>query len=104
MTGRVLNSAGRPVAGAKVHLRTPQRNFPNGPVISSEFIVFEGGPVVVTDAAGRFQTPRELNPVREYAAFASASDLRSSRTLWVMGHFRSFLDMTLHPDAQTAPR
>ncbi len=100
LEGRVLDPAGRPVAGANVHLRSPRRNTPYGPIVGSDLVAFEGGYVLVTDASGRFRTPKELNPDGEYAAFASAAGLRSYRTMWVRGRGRSLPDLVLPAETE----
>jgi RNA polymerase sigma factor (sigma-70 family) len=104
LEGRVLDPAGRPVVRAYVHLRSPRRNGPYGPITGSEQVEFEGGSILVTDADGRFRTPKELNSDVEYAAYASAAGFRSSRTYWTRGGLRVFTDMKLQPETEATPK
>ncbi len=99
LEGRVLDRAGRPVAGADVHLRSPRRNVPDGPIIGSEAIDFEGGSILVTDAEGRFRTPKELDSDVVYAAYASAAGFRSGRTYWTRGGLKVFTGLKLQAEA-----
>jgi hypothetical protein len=104
LEGRVLDSAGRAVAGARVHLRSPRRNAPYGPIVGSELVEFEGGPVLITDAEGRFQTPAELDPDGEYAAFASAEGFQPTRTIWMKGRVKTITGLALRPEVELAPK
>ena len=104
MEGRVLDRTGRPVAGAFVHLRSSRRNVPHGPINGSEQVEFAGGTVLVADAEGRFRTPKELDSDGEYAAYASASGYRSSRTYWTRGGLEVFTGLTLQPEAETTAK
>jgi hypothetical protein len=99
LEGRVIDPTGRPVAGADVHLRSRERAAPNGPVLGYETIEFENGYVLVTDADGRFRTPKELDPDGEYAAYASAPGFDDNRPIWTRGQAGSFPNLTLPPSA-----
>ena len=95
MVGRVLDKTGRPIAGASVHLRArpgPTRIDPTG---QEGLVEFDGGFVLVTDLEGRFHTPKELEPEREYVAYASAEGYQNNRTRLTKGESRSFPDLTL---------
>ncbi len=102
--GCVLDRAGRPVAGAYVHVRSPRRSSPYGPITGSEPVEFEGGSILMTDAEGRFQTPRELDSDVEYAAYASAVGYRSSRTYWTRGGLKVFTAMKLQSETEATPK
>jgi hypothetical protein len=97
LTGQVLDPAGRPIAGAVVHLRRQQRDFPGGAVTGDELVTFESGSVLVADAAGRFRTPPELDPDGDYAAYTSAPGYLTSRTLWTKGASGAFPVIRLRP-------
>lgn len=94
MSGRVLAIDGHPLAGAQVHIRS-QQHHPSGQVKGDELIEFEHGIVLTTGADGRFQTPKELDPDGEYAAYASAPGYRTDRTPWTAAKPGTFPDLTL---------
>jgi hypothetical protein len=102
LEGRVLDPAGRPVAGAFVHVRSARRDVPGGPIKGSELVAFEGGSILVADADGRFRTPPGLDSNAEYAAYASAPGYRSSRTYWTRGGAKVFPGLVLRPEAEAA--
>ena len=95
MEGRILDATGRPLPGANVHLRSRNRATAIGQVVDEGLVVFEGGFVLVTDADGRFRTPKVLELDREYTAYAHAEGHRFNRTGWTTGVTRSFPDMKL---------
>jgi hypothetical protein len=101
MQGQVVDSAGRPIARANVHLRSrePQAAARGGN--ENELVVFEGGFVLVTDANGQFQTPKELDPDRDYIAYAQADGYQFYRTQWTSASIRSFTGLTLPADAES---
>jgi hypothetical protein len=94
MVGRVLDKTGRPIAGANVHLRA-RRPRPMDPKNPEALVEFEGGFVLVTDLEGRFHTPKELEPNREYVAYASAEGYQNNRTTLTLAETRNFPDLTL---------
>ena len=94
LMGRVVDKDGNPLAGAAVHLRA-QRRYPSGQVKGDDLVDFDGIPVLTSDAAGRFRTPRQLDRDGEYAAFAAAEGFRTERTLWVSGGSVRFPDLVL---------
>ncbi len=100
--GRVVDLAGRPIAGANVHLRSRPSIVPNGWAKDGDPVEFESGYVLVTDALGRFRSPEELDPNAHYVAYASAADRRYTRTHWMQGDRRSFGDLVLQPETETA--
>jgi RNA polymerase sigma factor (sigma-70 family) len=97
IAGRVADPAGRPVAGAHVHLRTRRHRGPGVPALGDKLVALEGGTVLIADDFGRFQTRRELDPDSEYAAYATAPGYLTSRTLWIAGHSGSFPVISLRP-------
>ena len=58
--------------------------------------------MLVTDLEGRFHTPKELEPNREYVAYAGAEGYQNNRTRLTKGEARSFPDLTLEA-APAAP-
>jgi RNA polymerase sigma factor (sigma-70 family) len=94
MVGRVLDKTGRPIVGANVHLRA-RRPTPIDPTGPEGLVGFEGGFVLVTDLEGRFHTPKELEPGREYVAYASADGYQNNRTRLTTGESGSFPELTL---------
>jgi RNA polymerase sigma factor (sigma-70 family) len=99
MGGRILDASGRPLPGANVHLRSRNRGPAIGQNLEEGLVVFEGGFVLVTDADGRFQTPKELEPSREYTAYANAKGYGFNRTGWTTTLTQAFPDMKLQPYA-----
>src|SRR5262249_55023489 len=69
LSGRVVDPAGHPIAGASVHLRSRRTTDPNE---RDELVEFVAGAILLTDAQGRFRTPTELSPNFHYMAYASA--------------------------------
>ena len=61
----------------------------------TELVEFERGPILITDAEGRFRTPKELRSDGEYAAFAETGDFQAERTPWTSVGSGSFSDLTL---------
>jgi RNA polymerase sigma factor (sigma-70 family) len=99
--GRVVDPAGRPIAGAVVHLRSRRSTDPNE---RDELVDFDNGSVLLTDAEGHFRTPEELNPGLHYMAYASAANHRYTRTsAWMQGDRRSLGDMILQPQTENTP-
>lgn len=94
MSGRVLDGAGRPIAGAQVHLRSFRRN-DRGGIDTDQLVEFDRGPILTADAAGRLTTPVELDRGLEYAAYAEAPGRQAGRTPWVAAAARTFPDLTL---------
>jgi len=97
MTGRVVDGQGKPLAGARVHLRSATR-YPTGQLNRDDLVEFDGPNVLTTDAEGRYRTLRQLDREGEYAAYASAEGLGSDRTPWVAGGSTTFPDVTLRPE------
>jgi RNA polymerase sigma factor (sigma-70 family) len=81
LAGRVRDAGGRPVAGARIEvLGRPWLPKPN--VGTARTIAFEGGAIVRTDANGRFQTPRELEPDGEYRVVVNAEGFQTEQSSW----------------------
>ena len=100
--GRVVDPAGRPIAGANVHLRSRRSIDPNE---RDELVEFAAGAILLTDAQGRFRTPEELSPDFHYMAYASAPNHRYTRTTaWMQGDRRSLGDLILQPQTDFAPK
>jgi protocatechuate 3,4-dioxygenase beta subunit len=94
LSGRVVDEQGRPLAGARVHLRELRR-YESGQVEGDDLVVFERGPILVTDAEGRFTTPAELDRAGEYAAYAESPGLRPARTPWTAAAEGVFPELAL---------
>ena len=79
-TGRVVDAAGRPVAGALVQFRVVDpANVAQGPQPGRR-IAADGFEAVVTDGQGRYEGAARLDPRRSYLASAEAVDCESGRT------------------------
>ncbi|HEX5442264.1 MAG TPA: carboxypeptidase-like regulatory domain-containing protein [Pirellulales bacterium] len=76
LSGRVVNTAGRPIAGAAV--RILQRSSPFSP--DDGYVTFDGHVRLYTDAAGRFTTPGQLRPGRRYQIDIDALGMMPERT------------------------
>jgi hypothetical protein len=86
LAGRLLDSAGKPVAGAQIQVwsRCWARENNYGLEIHSPHLqTFDGGSEVRTDAEGRYRTKPELFPGNEYSVQAIASNIRSKQTDWM---------------------
>ncbi len=94
MKGRVVDSLGKPVAGARVHLRHQNRH-DTGQVKGDFPVDFAGAYVLRTDAEGRFETPRGLDVEGEYAAIAEADDFVPGQTPWTRVDNRAFPDLMI---------
>ena len=97
LAGQVLDPAGRPIAGATVHLRSRRRGVQRVDPSDEQLVVFDGVSVLVSDAEGRFRTPSELDPDDEYVAYTSAPGYLTSQTLWTKGESGSFPVIRLRP-------
>ncbi len=95
--GRVVDSTGRPVAGALIQFRVADaRGATQGPR-SGHRIATEGLDAVVTDDQGHFEAPAGLDARHRYIASAEASGCESGRTRAISGH--SSIGRVLHfPD------
>ena len=79
-TGRVIDAAGRPVAGALVQFRVVDSdNAAQGPRPGRR-IAADGLEAVVTDDQGFYEGAARLDPRRSYLASAEAADCESGRT------------------------
>jgi RNA polymerase sigma factor (sigma-70 family) len=96
LKGRILDPAGRPIAGASVHLR--RRSRPQaGDLWDDEPVTFDGGDILMSDTDGRFRTPPELDRDAEYSGFASAPGYLTSQTPWTIGEADGFEVIRLRP-------
>ncbi|MEJ7637075.1 MAG: carboxypeptidase-like regulatory domain-containing protein [Singulisphaera sp.] len=97
MKGRVVDTSGKPVAGARVHLRRQDRH-ETGQVKENVPVDFAGAHVLRTDAEGRFETPRGLDAEGEYSAIAEADDFVPGQTPWTRAADRTFPDLMIGPE------
>ncbi len=99
LSGRMLDTNGKPIVGARVRLRQVKRYSPHQPQIEREWAVdLFGSPPLITDAEGRFQTPKLLFNDQEYAAYVSVKGYETAKTTWMPGTGESFPDLTLEPE------
>jgi hypothetical protein len=84
LRGRVLDSAGKPIAGVAVSIRSrpARRDSPSDPGT----VRFEGETAIVTDEGGRYETPRQLRRGFEYRAEVKPDDpgLMSDSSPWLV--------------------
>lgn len=82
LKGRIVDSAGQPLAGAEVRIweKLPA---PDSPGVANQQVKFDGGEVLHTDADGRFTSPDVL--VGEAFAFivAEAHGFLAGRSGWI---------------------
>jgi hypothetical protein len=98
LSGRVLDSAGKPVERALVRLRSQTRGS-QGQVWRTDPVVFGDRDVLRTDKDGRFQTKSGLPSGLEYEATVTASKAAPGRTGWLktaQGPTAAFGDVMLH--------
>ncbi len=98
LKGRVLDAGGNPMAGARVHLRGRER-YESGQIKNESPVEFAGVFILRADNLGRFETPRGLDPDREYSAIAEADGSGPGQTEWILAGSRSsFDDLILDPE------
>ena len=98
LSGRVLDSAGKPVERALVRLRSQTRTS-QGQVWRTDPVVFGDRDVLRTDQDGRFQTESGLRSGLEYEATVTAANAPPGRTGWLKaahGPTAAFADVMLH--------
>ncbi|MBI3469052.1 MAG: carboxypeptidase regulatory-like domain-containing protein [Planctomycetes bacterium] len=82
LKGRVLDSAGKPVADAEVQVwRKVQRE--GKALAENERVRFEGRVSLRTDDQGRYQTPAVLEPDQPVRVIALAHGMLAARSSWV---------------------
>ena len=101
LDGRVVDPNGKPIAGTHVHLRHTTEYVGPGKnqVSKDELVDFSGVVILLTDADGRYRTPRQLDPETSYEAFASLPGFVTAHTDWIKGNAGSFADVTLVPES-----
>jgi len=97
MKGRVLDTQGKPVAGALIHLRRQER-YVMGLVRGDAPVDLGRAHVLRTDAAGRFETPRGLDPDGEYSAIAETGAHATGQTPWTVASEGAFPDLVVRPE------
>jgi protocatechuate 3,4-dioxygenase beta subunit len=99
LAGRVVDTSGHRVAGARVHIRVQQR-YPSGQVKGDALVEIRGAYVIRTNETGWYRTPPVLDPGLEYAALVEADEFEPARTPWVAGQARTFPELVLRPRAR----
>ncbi|MFO0950534.1 MAG: sigma-70 family RNA polymerase sigma factor [Isosphaeraceae bacterium] len=94
MRGRVVDAERKPVAGARVRLRKQER-YDSGQIRGDVAVEFPGLPIIQTDADGRFQTVRSLDPEAEYAVIAEADGFPPVQSPWTAAQAGMFPDLVL---------
>lgn len=80
LQGRVVDSTGRPVAGAEIRVwRNPP--IPGGPY---ESVSFDGSETIIADAEGRFTTPDVLQLRVRVRMTAQATTMLAGRSGWIV--------------------
>ncbi len=82
LRGRVLDSAGKPVPGARVRIRSQTRHT-EGQVWRVDPVSFGERTALETDNDGRFQTPFGVPVGLEYEAMVTAPQSPPGRTAWL---------------------
>ena len=82
LAGRVLDSAGRPIVGAQVRIRSQTRGS-EGQLLRLDPVVAEGEDTLRSDAEGRFRTPHAVPSGVEYEATAVHRGMRPGQTAWM---------------------
>ncbi|MGH7138269.1 MAG: carboxypeptidase regulatory-like domain-containing protein, partial [Pirellulales bacterium] len=82
LTGRVVDSAGKPVAGAEVRIwqKLPDDR---GPGVSDKQVKFDGDDVLLTDAEGTFTSPDVLVGDTFARIVAEAKGTLAERSAWI---------------------
>src|SRR5262249_364481 len=82
LTGRAPGAGGGPVAGARVEVwARPWLPKPN--VGTARAVALDGGVVLRTDAGGKFQTPRQLEPDGDYRVVVTAPGFQAESSGWL---------------------
>ena len=84
--GRVIDSTGRPVAGALVQFRVADHPWIAHGARSGRRLAAAGFDAVVTDEQGRYTASGRLDARHRYFASAEASGCESGRTRLISGH------------------
>ena len=98
LAGRVLDSAGKPVPGALVRVRSQTRGS-GGEIWRVDPVVFGEDDVLHTDKDGRYQTPLGVPAGREYQAAVTIPNATPGRSGWkktVQGSSATLADVVLH--------
>ncbi len=98
LSGRVVNTSGKPVLGAEVSIES-QARAAQGQVWRLDSIVYGDRDALTTDADGRFQTPCGVPKNLEYEARVRVAGMRPGRTVLLKpGHALTavFGDLVLH--------
>jgi protocatechuate 3,4-dioxygenase beta subunit len=101
LEGRVVDSSGKPIAGAQVHLRRAVDFNKQGAkftIRKDELVNFGGNIILKTDADGGYQTPKQLDRESTYSAFATKPGMLSANTEWFSAGVAVFPDITLKPE------
>lgn len=99
VSGRAIDTLGRPIAGAAVRIVSRRSDRVGGP-IDEGFLLFDGSQQIYTDIDGRFATPKQLRADRSYRVDIDAPGMMPVRTEAVdsaQWHTLDFGDIVLPP-------
>jgi hypothetical protein len=68
--------------------------------MKDEAVNFGGSFVLITDANGHYETPKQLNREDLYSAYASVPGRVTSHTDWTSARSVTFADITLAPERE----
>lgn len=87
LSGRAVDTAGKPLAGAKIEIWTMPQTIESF-ASSAERVNFDQGVEIHADDEGNFQTPRELDRQSTYQARLALPDREPAATQWLAAHWR----------------
>jgi hypothetical protein len=82
LSGRVVDTSGKPVPAAEIFLRSQTRN-PEGQVWRIDPVVWSDRDTITTGPDGRFQTPFGVPKDREFEARVRIARMTRGRTAWL---------------------
>jgi hypothetical protein len=100
LPGRVLDTKGNPIAGARLRIRRAVRYDSTSPIEREEAIDVSDVPPLVTDKDGAYQTPKYLDKSEEYAVYVSAKGYKTARTTWTSAVGDSFPNLILEREPE----
>ncbi len=94
--GRVVNEYGKPIANARVGVRSRWKTSTGAEVRETPYVLHAASKIV-TDAEGRFQIPRTLSRHAQHQAEALAPGRGPNTTVWFASTTPTFFDLPLFP-------